>query len=125
MRQRRFSSAYLGQLPYLTHLNHLVSPLGSIIAYLAALNPEIFAQRSDSESFELVPCLDAALSPIQRHQTTAWRAYIEFHVGDLLVSKLTRSCCLLCHNLFCFSRCIPFTLFTQITAISRALFYPP
>jgi len=104
MRQRRLSSVYLGQLPYLTHLHHSISPLGSIFAYLAALNPEIFAQRSDSESFELVPCLDAALSPIQRHQTIAWRAFIEFHVGDLLVSKLTRSYCLLCHNLFCLSK---------------------
>lgn len=85
---RNLQPSYTGQLPYLTHLSHSISPLASIIAYLGALDPETFAQLSNSQSFELIPSLDAALSSTQRNQTVVWRAYIEFHVGDLVVSGL-------------------------------------
>lgn len=79
------SLALVGQLPYLTHHQSIISPLSSIISYLSALNPESLGDSLGNEAYEVIPSLDATLSPLQKQQDVAWKAYIEQHVGDLVV----------------------------------------
>lgn len=73
-----------GHLPFLTHHQNVVSSLPSIISYISSLN----RRHLEDEDMEL-PInlhLDAGLPPKILAQRTAWRSYIETHLGDLLVS---------------------------------------
>ena len=73
-----------GQLPYLTHGHHIVTPASSIFKYIAALTPESLPQANNQES-AFSTNLDALLSTPQRAKRTAWRAHVESALGDLVV----------------------------------------
>lgn len=76
----------VGQLPYLTHLEHSIAPVSSIISYVSSLNPESISSKLDDEAYQLIPSLDAALSAADCQQAVVWRAFVHAHVGDLVVS---------------------------------------
>ena len=61
---------WTGLLPYLTHGLKSLATLPSIIKYISNL-------RSAD--------LDASLSPTEKAQRTAWAAFVEAHLGDLVV----------------------------------------
>jgi len=74
-----------GHLPFLTHHQNIVSSLPSIISYITSLN----RRHLEDEDMELMDLpinlhLDAGLPPKILAQRTAWRSYIETHLGDLL-----------------------------------------
>ncbi|KAG6918117.1 hypothetical protein DXG01_016305 [Tephrocybe rancida] len=66
----------IGQLPYLTHEQHTVSSLGSIIKYVAGLK----VADATRSSFNL----DLSLSGTEKSQTTAWCAHVESNLGDIV-----------------------------------------
>ncbi|TFK76339.1 hypothetical protein BDN72DRAFT_808740 [Pluteus cervinus] len=67
-----------GQLPFLTHEQHVTSPLPAIIKYVSGL------RRPASSTLDL----DARLSNAQRAQSTAWCNYVESNIGDLVYTTL-------------------------------------
>lgn len=81
-----------GQLPFLTHGQIVVSPLSSVISYLSSLNYALLKPSDYQDEYEIDPStvhpnLDAGLTPLQLSQSTAWRAYFEAQLGDLVVSQ--------------------------------------
>jgi sorting and assembly machinery component 37 len=80
-----------GQLPFLTHGQIIVSPSPSIISYVSSLNHALLKPSDFQDEYEIdpsmvTPNLDAGLSALQLSQRTAWRAYFEAQLGDLVVS---------------------------------------
>ena len=65
-----------GQLPFLTHLHNIISPLPSILKYISACLP-----------LEKLPApdLDSYLSASEKSQQVAWCAHVEANLGDLVV----------------------------------------
>ena len=85
-----------GQLPFLTHGQTVLSTLPSIISYLSTLNLALLKPSDSQNEYEIDPSLvnqnpDVVLSPLQLSQRTAWRAYFEAQLGDLLVSPFIES----------------------------------
>lgn len=80
-----------GQLPFLTHGQIIVSPLPSIISYLSTLSQALLVTSesqvdNDIDPSTVNPNLDVGLNTVQLSQSTAWRAYFEAQLGDLVVS---------------------------------------
>ncbi|KAG8709986.1 hypothetical protein FRC08_017789 [Ceratobasidium sp. 394] len=69
-----------GQLPFLTHETHEISPLPSIISYLDSL--------SRSESHSIHAFIDAGLKSSQSQRATVWKAYAASQLGDLLAHQM-------------------------------------
>lgn len=81
-----------GQLPFLTHGHIVVSSLPSILSYLSSLDHTLVVpfelQTEYDISLSMInPNLDSGLSALQLSQRTAWRAYFEAQLGDLVVSQ--------------------------------------
>jgi sorting and assembly machinery component 37 len=74
-----------GQLPFLTHEHRVVSPLSSIVRYIASLK----TVTRDGVEKNVNADLDAQLSSLEKAQRVAWYAHIEANVGDLLVHPLS------------------------------------
>ena len=68
----------LGQLPFLTHEQHVVAPCTSIIKYIAGLSNSEPAVYSNAN-------LDAHLTPSEKSKRTAWFSHAGSHLSDLVV----------------------------------------
>ncbi|KZO97863.1 hypothetical protein CALVIDRAFT_535958 [Calocera viscosa TUFC12733] len=66
-----------GTLPFLAHYVHAVAPLAEIVAYLSTLDP-----------ITLTPTrgvtVDQGLTPHEKQETVAWKAYMDSNLGNLL-----------------------------------------
>ncbi|KIJ41221.1 hypothetical protein M422DRAFT_229684 [Sphaerobolus stellatus SS14] len=71
-----------GLLPFLTHGQHVVASVPSIISYVSGLNRDIFMKAQSDSPLNLH--LDAGMPPKSLSQRPAWRAYIETKLGDLV-----------------------------------------
>jgi len=68
----------LGQLPFLNHEHHVISPLPLIMKYLSALKSATKSDRADKRSNQ----------GTEQAADVAWRAHVESHLGDVVVSIL-------------------------------------
>ena len=68
----------LGQLPFLTHEQHVVAPCTSIIKYISGLSNSEHSVYSNAN-------LDAHLTPSEKSKRTAWFAHAGSHLSDLVV----------------------------------------
>lgn len=68
-----------GQLPFLTHGQHIISSFTSIVKYIAGL------KNTDNNSYPNAN-LDLSLNHLQKSQKVAWCAHVESNMGNLVVS---------------------------------------
>jgi sorting and assembly machinery component 37 len=69
-----------GQLPFLTHEHRVISPLPSIVKYVATVTKH--GSRGNT-----VVDPDSGLNNIEKAQRVAWYAHGESNLGDLLVRQ--------------------------------------
>jgi len=70
-----------GQLPFLTHEQHVVAPYTSIIKYISGLSSSERAAYSNAN-------LDAHLTPLEKSKRTAWSSHTGSHLSDLVYHTL-------------------------------------
>jgi sorting and assembly machinery component 37 len=70
----------LGQLPFLTHEQHVVAPCTSIIKYISGLSNSEHAVYPNAN-------LDAHLTPSEISKRTAWFSHASSHLSDLVVRR--------------------------------------
>jgi len=70
-----------GQLPFLTHEQHVVAPCISIIKYISGLSSSEQAAYSNAN-------LDAHLTPSEKSKRSAWSSHAGSHLGDLVYHSL-------------------------------------
>ncbi|KAF8798160.1 hypothetical protein BYT27DRAFT_7265267 [Phlegmacium glaucopus] len=73
-----------GQLPFLTHEQHVVAPCTSIIRYISGLSNSEHATYSNAN-------LDAHLTPSEKSKRSAWSSHAGLHLGDLVSHTLYAS----------------------------------
>ena len=71
----------IGQLPFLTHEQHVVAPCTSIIKYISGLSSSEHAVYSNAN-------LDVHLTPSEKSKRTAWFSHAGSHLSDLVVRPL-------------------------------------